>query len=296
VPKTSSGKIRRSATRDLYVSGELGRARTASVATRARMLASLARGSLGRWTAKAARLLYAAYAAVAFVALAPAAWLVGRLVPAGRPARAAEGFLLRLGLRLLGCRLHVSGLESLHGSGPWIFASNHASHADVAAVRALLGADFVFVAKREVAGWPIVGAFVGKAGHILVDRSDARDGLLAAESAAAAVKRGQSVLVFPEGTFSATAGLRPFRLGAFKTAAETGVPVVPLALQGTRRMLRDGTVVPRPGPIRLWVGAPVVPGGTRWRDVVELRDRVAEEIAAHCGEPRLQLVAAGPRR
>ena len=296
VPKTSSGKIRRSATRALYVSGELGSAGGVSLATRLRLLASLARGSAGRSARSAARILYGAYVGAAVAALAPAAWMLGRLVPAGRPTRTAERFLMRLGLRLLGCRLRVSGLENLRGDGPWIFASNHTSNADVPAVRALLGADFVFVAKREVARWPIVGAFVRKAEHILVDRSDALDGLVAADSAAAAVKRGQSVLVFPEATFSATAGLRPFRLGAFKTAVETGVPVVPLALQGTRRLLRDGTWIPRPGRIRLWVGAPVVPAGTHWRDVVELRDRVADEIAAHCGEPRLDLVAAGPRR
>ena len=113
---------------------------------------------------------------------------------------------------------------------------------------------------------------------------------------ATAARRGQSVLVFPEATFSPTAGLRAFRLGAFKTAVETGVPVVPLALQGTRRLLRDGTWIPRPGEIRLWIGAPVAPQGKGWRDVVELRDRVRDAIAAHCGEPRLDLLAPGPQR
>jgi 1-acyl-sn-glycerol-3-phosphate acyltransferase len=296
VPKTSSGKIRRGATKALYLSGELGRVRGTSLGTRLRMLVSLAGGAAGRAAARALRLCYGAYAGLVVAALAPLAWLVGRLAPAGRPTRAAEGFLLRGLLRLLGCRLSVSGIENLAAGGTWIFASNHASYADVPAMRALLDADFVFVAKREVLRWPIVGLFARKGGHILVDRFDTQDGILAADSAATAARRGQSVLVFPEATFSATLGLRPFRLGAFKTAVETGVPVVPLALQGTRRLLRDGTWIPRPGEIRLRIGAPVTPVGTGWRDVVELRDRVRDAIAADCGEPRLDLVAAGPQR
>jgi 1-acyl-sn-glycerol-3-phosphate acyltransferase len=296
VPKTSSGKIRRAATRSLYLSGGLDRARGTPLGTRLGMLLSVARGALGRAATRFPRLLYAAYAALVLGAAAPVAWLVGRLAPAGRPTRAAEGFLLRLLLRLLGCRLDVSGIENLAGGGTWIFASNHASYADVPAIRALLDTDFVFVAKREVLRWPVVGLFARKGGHILVDRSDAQDGLVAADSAAGAAKRGQPVLVFPEATFSATAGLRPFRLGAFKAAVETGVPVVPLALQGTRRLLRDGTWIPRPGEIRLWIGAPLAPGGTGWRDIVDLRDRVRDAIAARCGEPRLDLVAPGPPR
>ena len=105
------------------------------------------------------------------------------------------------------------------------------------------------------------------------------------------------MLFFPEGTFTAATGLRPFRLGAFKTAVEAGVPVVPMALRGTRHVLRDGAPWPRPGRVRLWVGAPVKAG----RDGLE-RDRGAcatawpHAIAAHCGEPRLDLVAAGPER
>jgi 1-acyl-sn-glycerol-3-phosphate acyltransferase len=139
-----------------------------------------------------------------------------------------------------------------------------------------------------------VGLFVRRAGHLTVDRGDAQDGVAAAANVARAIESGESVLVFPEATFTASAGLRPFRLGAFKTAVETGTPVIPIAIRGARQVLRDGFRVPRPGPIRIWIGAPVSADGTGWRDVVELRDRVANAIAAHCGEPRLDLVAAGP--
>ena len=104
------------------------------------------------------------------------------------------------------------------------------------------------------------------------------------------------MLFFPEGTFVAATGLRPFRLGAFKSAAEAGAPVVPLALRGSRRILRGDWGLPRPGHIHLWVGEPVAPDGTDMASLLRLRDRVADTIAAHCGEPRLDLVAAGPER
>jgi 1-acyl-sn-glycerol-3-phosphate acyltransferase len=104
------------------------------------------------------------------------------------------------------------------------------------------------------------------------------------------------VLFFPEGTFVAATGLRPFRLGAFAAAAVAGVPVVPLALGGTRRVLRGDWGLPRPGRVSLWVGEPIAAEGTDMASLVRLRDRVADAIAAHCGEPRLDLVAGGPER
>ena len=167
---------------------------------------------------------------------------------------------------------------------------------DVAALLALVPRNFVFLAKKEVAGWPFVGLFIRRARHLTVDRFDAQQGVADTGRVASAVEAGESVLVFPEGTFTAAAGLRPFRLGMFKVALETGTPIVPVALTGTRRALRDGQILPRASRIHLWVGAPIRAEGEGFKAIVALRDRVAEAIAGHCGEPRLDLVAAGPER
>jgi len=152
--------------------------------------------------------------------------------------------------------------------------------------------DVRFVAKKEILRWPLVGAFVRKTQHLTVDRADAQQSVAEADRVGAVLRGGDPVAFFPEGTFTDAAGLRPFRLGAFKTAAELGVPVVPVALVGTRRWLRTPWA-PRPGRISVWIGEPVRADGTGWRDVVALRDRVADAIASHCGEPRLDLVASG---
>ena len=218
------------------------------------------------------------------------------LVPGRRFAFALSRFVARAGLRLLGCRLEVEGLERLPRRGPLVLAANHASYADVAAVLALLPTDFLFVAKREVLGYPLIGAFARRCGHLTVDRWDALQSVADAELVARALRDGEDVLFFPEGTFVAATGLRPFRLGAFVAAASAGVPVVPLALRGTRRVMRGDWGLPRPGRIALWVGEPIAPEGTDMAALVRLRARVADTIAAHCGEPRLDLVAAGPER
>jgi fatty-acyl-CoA synthase len=166
---------------------------------------------------------------------------------------------------------------------------------DVPLLLSVLPPDVLFVAKREVLSWPLVGPFLRKAGHLTVDRWDMQRGLADADTVVRALQHA-SVLFFPEGTFTPQAGLRPFRLGAFQSAAETGLPVVPLALRGTRRILRDGLWRPRPGRVQVWFGDPIAPTGTGWTDVVALREKVADALAAHCGEPRLDLVAAGPVR
>jgi 1-acyl-sn-glycerol-3-phosphate acyltransferase len=241
-------------------------------------------------------MLYAAYLGLILALPTAAVWLLGLVLPAGRVMRALERGFLRLVVRVSGCRASVSGTENLAGPGPFVLACNHASYADVAALLALMPRQFLFVAKREVLAWPLVGLFVRKSHHLTVERFDIKDSAADAEKMAHAIREGHSVLVFPEGTFTGAAGLRPFRLGAFKTAVETGTPVVPLALRGTRRVLRDGDWLPRPHRIELQILPPLRAGGSEWREVIELRDRVAAAVAEHCGEPRLDLVAGGPQR
>jgi 1-acyl-sn-glycerol-3-phosphate acyltransferase len=205
--------------------------------------------------------------------------------------RTAARWLFRLG----GARLTAEGVQRL-GAGPYVLTCNHTSFADVLALMAMLPQGFVFLAKKEILGWPIIGSFIAAGRHLTVDREDAIHLVADAPKIGRALAEGTSVLIFPEGTFTASPGLRPFRLGAFQTAVDAGRPVVPMALRGARRVLRDKTLIPRPGPIDLWVGEPLQANGTGWSAMVDLRDRVAAAIAQHCGEPRLEIVAGGPPR
>jgi acyl carrier protein len=296
VPKTSSGKIRRVETRELYVSGALGHRPRARPLARARLLARAALGELEARLRPLPRAAYTAYLAAIAVPLAAVLWPVAVLAPGRRLAVACGRLGARCLLFLGRVRVEVTGAENLPEGGAFVIAANHASYADIPVLMATLPGDFRFVAKREVLGWPLVGRFVRKAGHLTVDRFDVQQGVADAGGIAAAIAAGARPLFFPEGTFTAATGLRPFRLGAFAAAVDAGVPVVPVALRGTRRLLRATDWRARPGRVELKVGAPIPPDGVGWRAAVALRDRVAERIASACGEPRLDLVAGGPPR
>jgi fatty-acyl-CoA synthase len=199
----------------------------------------------------------------------------------------------RIALRIAGCRLEVEGAERLPRQGPLVLVANHTSYADTPALIAALPIDLVFVAMEEILRWPLIGLIVRRAGHPTVDRWHPHRSVADATRVETRLRAGEVVLFFPEGSFSNASGLRSFRLGAFETAVAVGAPVVPVALRGARRVLRAGARFPRPGRINVWVGEPIPVDGEGWRAALLLRDRAAEAIAAHCGEPRLDLAATG---
>src|SRR4029077_17968166 len=116
--------------------------------------------------------------------------------------------------------------------------------------------------------------------HPTVDRQNAQRSVAELRRIAAGGRRGSPGLFFPRGTFTAAPGLREFRLGAFKLAVEQGVPIVPLALRGTRVAMRKGESLPHSAAIDLWIGEPIVSRAEG--DAAALRDRVVDTIAAHC--------------
>jgi 1-acyl-sn-glycerol-3-phosphate acyltransferase len=125
---------------------------------------------------------------------------------------------------------------------------------------------------------------IRKVGHLPVERADLARSVADAERATALLHAGTSLLFFPEGTFVRQPGILPFRLGCFKAAMETGRPLIPVTIRGTREILPDGTWLPRRGAITVVIGAPIKPEGTGWQEMVKLRDRVRAEIARRSGE------------
>lgn len=294
VLKTSSGKIRRGATKELYISGRLGQRKTPPLARRLMLAAAAGKLTIRAGLARLGYALYFVWVVLALAVLGLGCWVLALALPGRRSVLRLQRVGARIALRIIGCRLSAEGLEHLEGVGPAILASNHTSYVDIAALVSLLPMDFVFVAKREVLSWPLIGTLVRRGRHPTVDRWDPRRSVADARTITDVIRRGESVLFFPEGTFTAAAGLRPFRMGAFEAAVETRTPVVPIAISGARHVLRDDILRPRPGRVHVWVGPAIAPRGTTRQDALDLRSRVADAIAAHCGEPRLDLVAGGP--
>ncbi len=288
VLKTSSGKIRRAASREYYESGG-GSAQPAPVWLQ---LARLARASLApelrrQWRALSG-LAYSAWVWAMFVALAlptlAAAALLRNPAWGWRFSRVMANAFLRL------CRLPlvVHGLEHIPASGPFVIAVNHASYLDgLILLAALRERGYSFAAKRELSRSLLPRLFLRAIGTDFVERTDIRQGVEDASRLAESVKAGRTPIFFAEGTFTRSAGLLPFRMGAFVVAAQNGVPLLPVTIRGARSVLRDGSWFTRRGTIVVTIGAPITPQGEDWNAAVALRDAARAEILRHCGEPDL---------
>jgi 1-acyl-sn-glycerol-3-phosphate acyltransferase len=223
----------------------------------------------------------------ALVLLGPVAGLLMLVLPRGRPIRTLSRVASRIALWMSGCRVHVEGAEHVPRHGPVVLVTNHTSYADTPVLAAALPIDFLFVAMKEILSWHVIGQLVRRGRHLTVDRWHSRQSVADAATIEQHLREGDAVLFFAEGGFSRARGLRPFRLGAFEAAVATGAPVIPIALRGSREILPADAKLPHPARVHVWVGAPIRPTSRDWTSIVALRDRAAEAIAAHCGEPRL---------
>ena len=284
VPKTPSGKVRRGATRQAYLSGALARGRPSARWQWARLRVEGWGARAERLSGRVKALFYAGYVAALLLLTLPPLWGLLLLAPRGRPADRIVRLWCRLILALSGCPLRVEGLENVLRIGPAVFAANHASYLDSVVLLAALPDELVFVAKRELTSWPLIGTVIRKVGHLPVERADLARSVADAERATALLHAGTSLLFFPEGTFARQPGILPFRLGCFKAAVETGRPLIPVTIRGTREILPDGTWLPRRGAVTVAIGAPVKPEGPGWQEMVRLRDQVRAEICRRSGE------------
>lgn len=282
--KTSSGKLRRAATRDLYRTGRLGQGR---VNVRWQLL-RLAAHALTNRTRVLLRhgfeWLYAGYAWTLFglagIVVAPCI----AALPGYSTRWAAAHFVARLASLISGVRIRREDIGNLP-RGPCVLVVNHASYTDAPVIVAALRRSFRFVAKAELARVPVLGWLLARFGVLFVERFDAERAAEVNARALAALEAGQAVAFFPEGTFTRSSGLRAFHMGAFVTAARARVPVLPVALRGTRSIMRGAEWFPRPGHITVSVGPPFEPEGTSWGDALVLRDCARAFILSECGEP-----------
>ena len=291
VPKTSSGKIRRAAAREAYLTGRVTGTRGIPLRLRLGLFVGRATEALARTARRIGRALQIGYLTVvgtiALLVLGPVVVVLLYLLPTGRPVRVLSRVAARLALAISGCRLIVDGAERLRrrDSGPLVLVTNHTSYADTPVLLAALPIDFVVVSMLEIVRWPVIGTFARRGSHPLVDRWHPTQSVTDEADIHARLRDGETVLFFAEGGFSAMRGLKPFRLGAFEAAVATGAPVVPIALRGSRELLPADTRIPHPGRVHVWIGEPLRSESPGWRGAVALRDQAAHAIAAHCGEP-----------
>jgi 1-acyl-sn-glycerol-3-phosphate acyltransferase len=202
------------------------------------------------------------------------------LVRSGRVAHRCARLWARIILFVSGVRVETRNLERLDREGAAVLVANHASHFDIYAVAALLPRPALFVAKASLFRIPVFGWALRSAGFVSVERDRREKAIASLGRASEGLGRGRPVIFFPEGTRSPDGRLRRLKKGAFVTAIQNGVPLVPIGIAGSHRVQPARSLRVRPGTIRLLVGEEISTEGLTLADRDALAARGRQALAA----------------
>jgi len=181
--------------------------------------------------------------------------------------------------------LRLVGSDRLETGQPYVFASNHFSLIDTPLVFGLMPLPFRILARSGLWKIPFIGWHLSRAGHLPVDRSNPRVAARNIAYAAEKVRSGRSILIFPEGGRRRGDEMRRFKTGAAHIANQAGVPIVPMAISGTRRILPPGSLHLRPGVAEIRIGAPIPTVGADRTSAAALTERVRQAIERLAAAP-----------
>jgi 1-acyl-sn-glycerol-3-phosphate acyltransferase len=195
----------------------------------------------------------------------------------GRIQHGCARIWARMILWTCGIKLRIWGLEHLVDGTAYVFCCNHQSHMDTPIALAALPFQFRFTPKKQLFRYPFLGWHLRRSGHVPIDRENPHAAVKSLREAAETIRRGTSVLIFPEGGTSIDGSIKPFKGGGFMLARKAEAAVVPITIRGSRAVLLPKTYYARAGAVEVVVGKPIssqgVPSG-------ELASRVREEIVA----------------
>ncbi len=195
--------------------------------------------------------------------------------------------IARLWCRLLcewnGIRVDISGLDNILHDRPQIFVANHQSYFDIFALSGYLPVQLRWVAKSSLFRIPFIGWSMKAAGYVNVNREDRKKAYQAFLETIEKIKSGYSVVVFPEGTRSEDETVGPFKKGSHLLAVRSHVPMVPVTIVGSGKIIRKGSAIIRPGPVRLVISPPLTLGTSSDKKGEEalnaIRDTICETHA-----------------
>jgi 1-acyl-sn-glycerol-3-phosphate acyltransferase len=220
--------------------------------------------------------LYTAYCIALFTVLSLTTLGLNLFVPGLRARRRIAGMFSRAFLRAARIPLDVRHLERLPTT-PCVVVANHASYIDGIIAVAALPPDFAFVIKKEMVRVPLAGLLLRRLGSEFVERANRHKSAADTRRVLRLAATGQSLVFFPEGTFDERRRIGRFMGGAFAIADRSGMPVVAVAVHGTREVLPPGGMMIYRRPIRVEILSVLEAAGAR--------ERSRELIAAAVGEP-----------
>lgn len=160
-------------------------------------------------------------------------------------------------LLICNTKVKVIGKENLLFGKPQIFMANHQSDFDILIALAYIPVQFWWIAKKELFAIPVFGAAMRSAGYIEIDRNNREKALQSIEEAAMHIRKGKSIMTFPEGTRSRDGEIKAFKQGAFHLAIKSGVPIVPISIIGSGRIMPKRSVRINSSQIKLVIGEPI---------------------------------------
>ena len=207
--------------------------------------------------------------------------IAGLVGPSGRLAfRLCQGWTWWATF-VCGVRLEIARNPSLDRSRSYVIMSNHQSLYDIPALMLGLGLQFRWVIKKSFVYVPLFGWALWLARHVFIDRSNPKRSLRSMDAAARRLPRGVSIAVFPEGTRSDDGVIREFKSGGFLLAVRNGLPILPVTVNGSWRVLPDKrSMAFHPGPIQLIVGEPIETEGLDRKQMDALAERTRAAIAS----------------
>ncbi|HEX7381863.1 MAG TPA: lysophospholipid acyltransferase family protein [Nevskiaceae bacterium] len=193
---------------------------------------------------------------------------------------------VRTTLALIFVPFRVHGLEHLPRSN-CVVVANHSSYLDGLVLTAALPRRFTFMVKQSAARWPYIGLVITRMGVRFVNRVSKREGAVQTRQLIRDLQAHTSLAVFAEGTFRPEPGLLPFQKGAFAIAAKAMVPVVPVAMLGTRRLWGGSSRLLRWSPVNIHILPPLHPRDPSPSGIAALRDDARSRVLSLVGEPDL---------
>ncbi|MEK9139160.1 MAG: lysophospholipid acyltransferase family protein [Bacteroidota bacterium] len=184
-------------------------------------------------------------------------------------------------LLICGVKVNVRGLEKVTRGRSYVYVSNHASMFDIPAVLASVPDQIRILYKKELNWIPIFGWGLKYGSYIAIDRRRGAEAMKSLEEAAKKIRTGASALLYAEGTRTLDGKLQPFKRGAFNLAMKAGVPVVPLTINGSYRLLPKRSIVVQPGEVELVLESPIEIKGAGKEEEMRLMDEVRAAIQKH---------------
>ncbi len=186
------------------------------------------------------------------------ALLVGLFNPYGRYATAVFRGWARSLLLTAGIKLEISGLENIEPEKSYILIANHQSHMDIPVLTCVLPVPLRIIAKKELFKIPFLGWGMKGVGMLSIDRSNRKKSIDTLKEAEEIIKTHVlSILAFPEGTRSDDGKIHPFKKGPFILAINTGLPLLPVSVSGTRKITPKGKISIHPGRVKVIIHPPV---------------------------------------